>query len=279
MNQLTTQSNEFTQDQISLLKNTFCKGATDDEFKIFAHVCKKTGLDPFVRQIHAVKRPNYATGRDEMTIQTGIDGYRLIAERTGKYSPSKEPSYFYNDKNQLVSSTAYIKKQTVDGTWHEVCATAFFEEYAQRKKTGQLTQFWLKMPHGQLAKCAEALALRKAFPQEMSGIYTTEEMQQASYEELPEDQTKPITVTCEDISSQKCIKPEKNDEKALPLEKIPEFDELCLIHGIVDGSDKMEYINESLKNSKLTKVQFINGIFRKIQFFEKAFDEWMVSKF
>lgn len=170
---------ELNQEKIDLLKNTICKGVTNEEFQIFTYACQRTGLDPFMKQIHAVKRPDKRLGRDVMSIQTGIDGYRLIAERTKKYSPGREYTYQYNDKGELVSSTAYIKKMTPDGTWHEVSATAFYIEYVQTKYDGTPTQFWAKMKHNQLGKCAEALALRKAFPADLSGIYTTEEMGQA----------------------------------------------------------------------------------------------------
>lgn len=162
------------QSKLELLKRTMGKDLSNDELELFGHVCKRTGLDPFVRQIYPVKR------KDKMTIQTGIDGFRAIAERTGRYSPGREPSYAYDANGALLSSTAHIRKQTSDGTWHEVAATAFWAEYAQTTFEGRPTQFWAKMPHLMLAKCAEALALRKAFPSEMSGVYTDEEMSQAS---------------------------------------------------------------------------------------------------
>ena len=122
-----------------------------------------------------------------MTIQTGIDGYRLIAERTGKYSPGREPTYQYDEKGNIISATAYVKKQTSDGTWHEVAATAFFNEYCQRTKEGKPTRFWMQLGHAMIAKCAEALALRKAFPGDLSGIYTKEEMLQADTVEVVQD--------------------------------------------------------------------------------------------
>lgn len=159
---------EYTQEKIDLLKSTVCKGATNSEFQLFLHVCQRTGLDPFMRQIYSIPRGG------QRTIQTSIDGLRLIAERSGRYSPGKESFYNYDDKGCLISSTAYIKKMTPDGTWHEVSATAMFSEYNPGNNT-----FWKKMPHVMLAKCAEALALRKAFPAEMSGVYTSEEMNQA----------------------------------------------------------------------------------------------------
>lgn len=169
----------FDESKIDLLKNTICKGATDDELELFLHACTRTGLDPFMKQIHAVKRYDSRLSREVMSIQTGIDGYRLIAERTGRYCPGKETTYTYDANGGLVSATAYVKKLTSDGTWHEIPATAFYSEYCQRKKDGSPMGMWGNMPHGQLGKCAEALALRKAFPAELSGVYTKEEMQQA----------------------------------------------------------------------------------------------------
>jgi phage recombination protein Bet len=172
---------DFTDDKIQLLKNTVCKGATNDELQLFLHVCSRTGLDPFRNQIYAIKRNTKDGAR--MTIQTGIDGFRLVAERTERYAPGKEPIYEYDQQGKLVSATSYIKKQTSDGTWHEVSAKAHWNEYAQ-VFNGKPSQFWAKMPHVMLSKCAEAIALRKAFPADFSGIYTTEEMAQAETSDI-----------------------------------------------------------------------------------------------
>ena len=109
-----------------------------------------------------------------------------MAERTGKYAPGRETTYAYDKDGKLVSSTAYVKK-LVSGTWHEVPATAYMSEYS----TGQAT--WRTKPHIMLAKCAESLALRKAFPQELSGLYTTEEMGQATPEGVVDVQVRDVT--------------------------------------------------------------------------------------
>ena len=180
----------FNPKQIDILKNSMCKGVSNDEFEIFLMACAKTQLDPFMKQIYAVKRkckkPDGSWG-ETMTIQTGIDGYRLIAERTGLYAPGPEPTYEYDEQGHLFSSTAYIKKQTRDGTWHTISSSAHIDEYMQTftdKHSGEKkpTGLWANMPRTMLAKCAEAQALRKAFPAEMSGVYTKEEMQQADVE-------------------------------------------------------------------------------------------------
>lgn len=171
---------EFTNEKLQLIKDTICKGSSNEEFQLFIHACQRTGLDPLMRQVHAVKRWDSNLKRESMTIQTGIDGYRLIADRSGNYAPGKEPTFSYDKDGHLFSSTAYVKKRTPDGTWHEVSASAFYSEYAAMTRDGKPNTMWATKGHIMLSKCAEALALRKAFPAELSGIYTKEEMEQAS---------------------------------------------------------------------------------------------------
>lgn len=171
----------WNEEQMKIIKSTICKDCTDDEIILFGYICKRTQLDPFARQIYSVKR------KDRMVIQTGIDGFRLIAERTNRYSPGREYSHEYDKNGKLLKSTAYIKKMTADGSWHEVSASAYWSEYAQ-EYNGKPSQFWAKMPHLMLGKCAESLALRKAFPADLSGIYTEDEMGQEDRKPIDEAQ-------------------------------------------------------------------------------------------
>jgi len=173
--QKSSQALPYSPDQIELIKNQICKGASDVELQLFLHVCHKTGLDPLVKQVYSVK---YGTDR---SIIVGIDGFRSVAERSGCYAPGKESTFSYDAQGRLKSATAYVKKMTRDGTWHEVSASAFWAEYGSDK------QFWKKMPHVMLSKCAEAIALRKAFPNELSGLYTQDEMDQANRKSAPEE--------------------------------------------------------------------------------------------
>lgn len=186
----------FTRDQIDLLKRTIAKGTSDDEFRLFQYQCARTGLDPFSKQIYAIMRnvwnPEARQKEPRMTIQTGIDGFRLIADRTGRYAPGPEPTFEYDNAGKVRKATAYVMK-LVAGTWHTVAASAHYAEYVQEfdgKPSGQ----WTK-PHIMLAKCAEALALRKGFPAELSGLYTSDEMSQADtaseYTPPPKTATKP----------------------------------------------------------------------------------------
>lgn len=174
---------EISRDQIDLIKRTVAKNATDDEFQLFLYTAKRMGLDPLAKQIHAVKRWSNADNREVMSIQTGIDGYRLIADRTGNYAPGKANSYEYDENGKVISATAYAMK-FVRGAWMETSATAHMSEYAQTKKDGSFTAMWASKPHIMLGKCAEALALRRAFPAELSGVYTDDEMAQADNESV-----------------------------------------------------------------------------------------------
>lgn len=166
---------------LDLLKRTICKGATDDELKLFVMVCQRTGLDPFARQIHAVKRWDGKEKREVMSIQTGIDGYRLIADRTGLYAGSDEPKYDTETEKNPGKATVTVWK-LVAGQRVPFTRSARWDEFVQTTKEGNVTRFWAKMPYLMLGKVAEALALRAAFPQELSGIYTHEEMDQATVE-------------------------------------------------------------------------------------------------
>jgi phage recombination protein Bet len=168
----------FTREQIDLIKQTVARGATDTELQLFLYTAKRVGLDPLTKQIHAIKRWDSNAGRETMAIQTGIDGYRLIADRTGKLAGIDDAIYDREDRDHPEKATVTVYKIIND----EKCpftASARWAEYCAFKKDGTPMALWKKMPYLMLGKCAEALTLRKAFPADLTGINTFEEMSQA----------------------------------------------------------------------------------------------------
>lgn len=158
--------------KLDLIKRTVASGANRDELEIFLYHAKRAGLDPLARQIYLVKRKGKAT------IQVGIDGLRLIADRTGLYAGNDDAIFDVDDRGRPQRATVVVYKM-VHGSRCAFSATARWDEYFPGEDSGFQ---WKKMPHVMLAKCAEAQALRKAFPMEMSGLYVHEEMEQASAE-------------------------------------------------------------------------------------------------
>jgi phage recombination protein Bet len=175
----------LSREQTELLKRTICKGATDDELALFVQVCNAKRLDPFSGEIHAVKRWDNKEKREVMAIQIGIDGFRGMAEDTGRYS-HQDPPLWCDATGQwfdvwLLDEAPAAAKVAVYriGVDEPFVGVAKFSEYVQRKKDGTPTHMWTKMPSNMIAKCAESLALRKAFPRQLAGVYTHEEMAQA----------------------------------------------------------------------------------------------------
>jgi phage recombination protein Bet len=168
----------YTKEQIELIKQQIAPRATDSELQLFLYQCQRTGLDALSRQIYAIHRSvkdgnNYA---QKMTIQTSIDGFRVVAERSGSYAGQGEPEFVEQD-GKIICCKVRVYRFAKDGTRYEAAVgVAYWDEYVQN------TPLWTKMRHTMIAKCAEALALRKAFPQDLSGLYTSEEMSQADAE-------------------------------------------------------------------------------------------------
>ena len=186
--------NEITDSQALLIARTIAKGASPDELKLFLHQCQRTGLDPFSRQIYCIERWGYDAVKKQtvksMSTQVAIDGLRVVAQRSNEYAGQTAPEWcgkdgkwqqvWLSDEPPAAARVGVYRKDFKEPLY----AVARYSAYVQRKKAtqegkpGDPNKFWATMPDLMLSKCAEALALRKAFPQDMSGLYIQEEMGQ-----------------------------------------------------------------------------------------------------
>lgn len=218
-------------EQVALIKRTIAKGATDDELALFVQTANRLGLDPFARQIFAVKRWDSKERREVMAMQVSIDGFRLVAERSGEYEGQTEPEWCGGQYDVEEAQSAWMQNvedfrrrfdvsvevaakmlgpMPTSAPWvkvwlgdeppaaarigvyrkgfrEPVYAVAAYESYVQKTKEGNPNRMWQTMPDVMLSKCAESLALRKAFPAELAGVYSVEEMGQAE-----NDNTAPV---------------------------------------------------------------------------------------
>lgn len=184
------QFGRYDREQVELLKRTVAKGATDDQFALFMTIAQRRKLDPFAKQIWCVLRKSGSV--TEMAVQTAIDGFRLIAQRTGEYDGQDKALWcgedgvwkdvWLSDKPPAAAMVLVYRK----GVSRPFPGIAHLKGYAAYKDDGKtLAAKWGQMPEHMLAKCAEALAFRKAFPEELSGVYTDDEMDHANVIDVP----------------------------------------------------------------------------------------------
>jgi len=173
----------FSNEQIELIKKQIAPDSSDAELKLFLYQAQRTGLDPLARQIYFVSRnvknPRTGSWEKKGTIQTSIDGFRVIAERSGDYAGQDEPEFEEGNGYPKLCKVRVYKFAPNGQRYQAAVGVAYWSEYVQTSPNGEPKSMWAKMPHTMLSKTAEALALRKAFPQDLSGLYTDEEMNQA----------------------------------------------------------------------------------------------------
>ena len=192
---ITAGQSKFSPAQRVALAHMGADKAPDADVDVFFHVCQRTGLDPFARQIYLIGRDESVLIQGEwkkvpkFTIQTGIDGFRLVARRVAD-DTGQELAYgdmlwcgrdgVWRDVWLGEPLELHAAKATVLRGGKAFTHVALLREYAQTKRDGELTSMRATKGANQLAKCAEAGALRKAFPQDLGGVYVDAEMERVA---------------------------------------------------------------------------------------------------
>jgi len=165
-----------TDEHLQLVKTTVAAGATPPELQLFLYDCARQGVHPLDKLIHFTKRAG------KYTPITSIDFLRIRAAESGECVGIDDAvfsgSLTIKEPNFTATVTVY---RLVQGQRAPFSATARWSEY----KPADQDFMWKKMPHVMLGKCAEALALRKAFPKQLHGLYVKEEMDQSGNDHTP----------------------------------------------------------------------------------------------
>jgi len=186
--------------QLAGLRQLGIDKAPPGDSMVFLHYCQKTQLDPFARQIHMIKRtqwdPDSNSWQPKWTIQVGIDGFRTIrdrAERRDHVRVEFEETIWYDEKGGEhtvwlwsdrvpAACKVVLVKHTPEGHVLRFPAVLRTDAYIARTKKGEPAAQWKTQADHMVEKCCEAFASRRAFPQDLGGVYIAEEMQQGDYQ-------------------------------------------------------------------------------------------------
>jgi phage recombination protein Bet len=174
-----THASDFGAEHMRIVREAFAPTASQAEFEVMWAGAKARGLDPVKKQIFFIKRWDSMRNADVWSSQVSIDGFRSIAVSSDRYDGQDEPEFEYEAEGRLILARVRVYRK---GVGRPFVGVARWNEYVQTTRQGQPTQMWKKMEHTMLGKCAEALALRKAFPEFLGGLHTSDELEQADSE-------------------------------------------------------------------------------------------------
>ena len=176
---------DWSEEQKAIVRNSLANGASDSEFAVLWEMARSRGLNPIKKEIYFVKRWDSNKRAEVWATQVSIDGLRVIAARSGEYDGQDEPEFEYDEKGNLKLCRVKVYRK---GVRRPIVGLAHWTEFAQYTKEGKLTSMWAQKSHVMLSKAAEAQALRKAFPDEVSGLYVPEET-------IVREESQPIVMT------------------------------------------------------------------------------------
>lgn len=247
MNELAIRK-EYAPEVWNTLKESIYPGASDNSVIMVLNYCKSMKLDPIMKPVHIVPM----NGKD--VVMPGVALYRILAARSGNYAGMSEPEYgqdveeIFTDKYNKQHKVKYPEwckitvKKLLNGTVIEFVAKEYWKEnYATMGRDSTCpNSMWEKRPYGQLAKCAEAQALRKAFPEVLGGMVTSEEMEGKGFENakiINEQQVKQTEQFVDDIR-------EKSNANLFPVDG-----------GFLEATDI-----HMLINSKIESIQNLDDL-------------------
>ena len=180
---------------VTVLENSLYPGASPQSIAMVINYCQAAGLDPMQKPAHIVPMWDSKAGRMRDVIMPGIGLYRTQAARTGQYAGVTEPEYGPDVTEKIGGQEityplwckVVVKRMMPNGQIVEFAAIERWKEnYAVKggkEKSIAPNAMWTKRPYAQLAKCSEAQALRKAFPEMVGSQPTADEMEGKALDE------------------------------------------------------------------------------------------------
>lgn len=225
---------KLDRERLGLLKRTVAHGSTEDEFAMFVSTCERLGLDPFTHQIHCVIPRDRDGGRKgPMQIQIGIDGYRLLADRSGRYAGQVGPWWAGEDGGWVELWDAAVPPRAAKvgvcrlGFSQPLYAVAHWRSSAELDRDGRPRGRWARAPEQMLAIAAERVALRRAFPAELAAaeVYVRDRAAHTASETFEDElELEPSSVE-EEVREPAPEDPSKGPRPHHPVRDCPHLDE------------------------------------------------------
>lgn len=267
-----------TQEELATVKRYICKGATEAEIVVFLNECKMWQLNPFKKEIYLVKYSEYEPARS-------VIGFNSFLKRAERQKGLKGWKVWTEGKIKTEEFKACIKilREGWDEPFiHEV----YWDEYAQRKKSGEFNKFWDKMPRTMLKKVVVKQGFAFCYPDELGGLpFIVEELpievetlpvQEVEVKEEPVEEPKEK----EKIKVKKRAKEQPQEKKEEPEEEKPKeeekeekkepeeltLDDLTLDEVIKKLDKKIEQATFDRKEFKAFLVEYQEGLPKKRKF-------------
>jgi phage recombination protein Bet len=245
----------FTQKQLAALNHMGVEDAPQGDLAVFLHQCQRTGLDPFAKQIYMIGRKS--KGEVKWTIQTGIDGYRVlgdrVAERRGDVIEHDEPLWADDEgvwhDVWTWGNAPTAAKYVIRKNGKRFVATAMYREFVQTTYQGEPNAMWTRMPCNQLAKCAEVQAWKKVYPNDFAGLVHEDAAQPIdgdTTEPMPRQRPKDAAVTADEILTPRvdAALAKARAKQAKPTPE-PDDDDLGIDLPAIEDSDRADEIDRS----------------------------------
>lgn len=202
---------EWTPEQRKMIRDTYANGASDSEFNMLMAIASARKLNPLLRQIWFVQRWDSDKKCMVWSPQVSIDGLRAIANRTGLYDGQDEPEFSNDEEGRFCRVRVYRKDIS-----RAFVGKVYLEEYIARKRDGTPTRMWVEKLHIMWSKCGEALGLRRAFPEDMAGLYVPEEMPLQDAQEPRRELRAPPPPTVRSLPAERTVMPARAAQAARP---------------------------------------------------------------